>query len=443
MNVRGAVRAGAVLVLTGCVYYNALYNAERLFERSEAERLAGQDSLARVHYRQVVEKAARGFRMEPEGEWADDALLLMGRAYLSVGDLRAARAALERAEDLAGDEPSRLAARLYLGASYVAAGLHARAIPLLDEALRGLRDGSLRAEGHLWRGRALLASGQLGPGWWDLTQAAAGRRPVRVSAALERLASGVRFGARERAQEGVDQLLSISEASRRPDTVVTLVRAAADRWGPASAAELLAGADTAVWGPGTRGRLRLVRAVLLRESGDSVAASLLVEGVADGFGEAAAQARIELARWALGEARDLVDVRDAEAVLLPAEGDPGVARLLTDLRALSELAEAGLSEPLGWFAAGEIARDRLGAPVLARGLFLAYADQVPDAPWAAKALLAALDVTSDEGGRAWLRGRLEGRAASPYVLAARGEPAPGLEPLEEELARRLEEMRTR
>jgi hypothetical protein len=80
---------------------------------------------------------------------------------------------------------------------------------------------------------------------------------------------------------------------------------------------------------------------------------------------------------------------------------------------------------------------------LARGLFLAYADQTPSDPWAPKALLAALDVTSDEGGRAWLRGRLEGRAESPYVLAARGEPAPGLEVLEEELARRLQEMTVR
>jgi hypothetical protein len=85
----------------------------------------------------------------------------------------------------------------------------------------------------------------------------------------------------------------------------------------------------------------------------------------------------------------------------------------------------------------------LGALDVARGLFLAYADQTPSDPWAPKALLAALSVTDDEGSRAWLRGRLEGRAESPYVLAARGEPAPGLEALEEELAQRLQEINGR
>ena len=42
-----------------------------------------------------------------------------------------------------------------------------------------------------------------------------------------------------------------------------------------------------------------------------------------------------------------------------------------------------------------------------------------------------------------LGGRLEGRGESPYVLAASGQPAPGLEALEEELARRLQEIAAR
>ena len=94
-------------------------------------------------------------------------------------------------------------------------------------------------------------------------------------------------------------------------------------------------------------------------------------------------------------------------------------------------------------AAAELARDDLGAPELARGLFLAYADAAPSEPWVPKALLAALGVSGDEEGRGWLRARLEGWPDSPYVLAARGEPALGLEALEEELARRLEPLRTR
>ena len=80
---------------------------------------------------------------------------------------------------------------------------------------------------------------------------------------------------------------------------------------------------------------------------------------------------------------------------------------------------------------------------MARSLYLEYADSVPGDPWVPKALLAALSLTQDEGDRAWLRGRLERYAASPYVLAARGEPAPGIGDLEAELARRLKEIVTR
>jgi len=341
------------------------------------------------------------------------------------------------------DDQVRAGARVFLGASYVASGELDTAVALLDEGLLVLRPGEVRAEGHLWRGRALLAGGEHEEGWWDLDQARSGSGTVRMSAAVERVLSGVRYGDSLRAQEGMDRLLALPEAGERPDTVVALARLDADTWGPATAARMLSGADTSRWSQGARGKVRLARARLERESGDTAGARERVRRVADGIGDAAVDARVALARWQLAGARDLVEAHDAVTILLPAEDAPEADELLDALREMEHVAEVGLSDPLGLFGAAEIARERLGAPELARGLYLAYADQVPDAPWTAKALLAALDVTEDAGGRAWLRGRLEGRSESPYVLAASGEPAPGLEPLEEELARRLQEMKTR
>ena len=81
--------------------------------------------------------------------------------------------------------------------------------------------------------------------------------------------------------------------------------------------------------------------------------------------------------------------------------------------------------------------------MVARGFFLAYADIDPSAPWAPKALLAALASSSDETDRAWLRGRLEAHRDSPYVLAARGATPDGFEALEQELDVRLREIRGR
>ena len=110
---------------------------------------------------------------------------------------------------------------------------------------------------------------------------------------------------------------------------------------------------------------------------------------------------------------------------------------------LADFTSVGLTDPIAWFAAAEIARDDLEARALARGLFLAYANADPDDPWVPKALLAALAVTSDDADRAWLLGRLETHSVSPYVLAARGAPAPGFEALEEELVLRLRDMKNR
>lgn len=435
----GAAAVGAAMALSGCVYYNALYNAERLFMEGETYRREGRDSLADARYADVVRKAAKGFRQEPDGEWADEALLLMGRAYLRLGEVREARAALTQASEKAGDEQGRLAAELNLGVSMAMAGDMGRATGLLNRAIQGLSSRTLRAEGHLWRGRALLTMGEVDAGWWDLDQAATDE-DFRLEASLARVDWGVRLGNRDRVQEGVNRLLGLREAGLRVDTVARLVRAAADRWGDPSAAELLAGADTARWARTPRGMIRLTRATLLRAAGDTALASAEVRRVADGIGPSAAQARLDLAAWQLAQARDLVNLRDALPILLPAVMDPEVARMAADVQLAVELSDRGLQEPLAWFAAAEVARERLGATELAQGLLLAYVDAAPSDPWVPKALLAALALSEDEGDRAWLRGRLEGRADSPYVLAASGEPALGLEALEEELARRFQEM---
>lgn len=441
MTARAAALAGALL-LSGCVYYNAIYNAQGLFREGEGHRRQGRDSLAAARYAEVVRKTAEGFRRDPEGAWADDALLLMGRAYLRLGELREGRAALEATVRRAGEEPVRLQALLYLGVAYVMSGDGERGTALLDEALGGLPSAGQRAEGHLWRGRVLLEMGQPDAGWWDLDQASS-QAATRTDAALTRVGWGVRLDDPGRAREGMNHLLSSREAGARVDTVVALARAATRRWGPLAAADLLSGADSARWERTPRGILLLARAGLVLAAGDTARAAEDMRRVAAGLGPAAGAARLELARWQLARARDLVEARGALAILLPAVGTPEVGALAGALQDMLELAERGLDEPLAWFAAGELARDQLASAYLAQGFFLAYADALPDDPWTPKALLAALAASDDPEDRAWLLGRLERRAESPYVLAARGEPALGLEALEEELARRLQEIISR
>ncbi len=443
MRLRGAALLTATCLWAGCVYYNALYNAEHLLDQGEHARLAGRDSLAEVLYRDVVRKAAKGYRDEPTGPWAADALLLLGRARLRLGQLGAAEAALARAEELAATPEMRMEARLYRGVALLGRGREEEGTSLMNEALAKLRKGRVAAEGHLIRGEYLLSSGLVQQGWWDLRQATAMDRGLRTSVALARARWAIHYGDSMRVHTSFDRLLAHREAGVREDTVAALVRAAGVRWGPGTAARLLSGIDTTVWAGTPRGRLRLQRARMLRAAGDTARADRLARRVADGVGDAATDARLTLARWKLAGAGAPNEVREVARILRSGGSRPEVVSLAKSLESFDALVQDAPHVPLAWFAAAEVAREKLGAELVARSLFLAYADAVPDSPWAPKALLAALSLTRDEGDRAWLRGRLERYARSPYVLAARGAPAPGIEDLEGELARRLQEMVTR
>jgi len=439
---RGAVACGVVALLSGCVYYNAIYNAERLLQEGEALDRTGRDSLADVRYREVIRKASGGYREAPDGDWAGQALLLIGTAHLRLGDLRAARAALEEALARATPE-TELARRaeLFLGAALVEAGDVDGAIPLLDRAVEGLGGGAALAEAHLWRGRARLQRGDPLRGWRDLEEAEALDADVGLSAQLETVRSGISLGEPARVRTGVGALLARADGGEVVDSVSGMVAQAATRWGEAFGVELLSGLDSAAWAPRPRDRMRLIQAELRLVAGDTASADTELRRLSSGRGPAAVSARVAVARRQLAVAADLDDARSALATLLPASGNEAAGLLIADVAEMQGLAELGLSEPIAWFAAAEIARDRLGSRVLARGFFLAYADAVPSDPWAPKALLAALSLTEDEVGRSWLRSRLEQPLPSPYVLAARGEPAPGLEELEEGLALRLLEIR--
>src|SRR5690606_8159917 len=73
----GAMRRAVPLAVVGalglsaCAYFNALYNAKRLFAEAEAAAAKGQASVADASYSQAIEKAAKSLRKDPDGRWAD------------------------------------------------------------------------------------------------------------------------------------------------------------------------------------------------------------------------------------------------------------------------------------------------------------------------------------------------------------------------------------
>ena len=441
MRPLGASIAGSLLLVLGCAYHNVVYNAETLYAEAEAHRRAGRDSMSVAAYRDVVQKTGAAYRARPDKGWADDALLLLGRSHLRLGNLDEARGALEEAIDVSGDSAVQAEALVYLAAIMAKGGDREGAVRSVNSALDGPLEGEGRAEAHLLRGRLMLAAERPDQGWWDLDRAVELSRTARVEAGLARLEWGVRQGDLHRSKGAIEGLFGYAEGGARLDTVRALVEDAEARWGAWTVAELLEPADRSAWDRTARGSLALYRASLLHAAGDSARAFGQALRVAAGLGESAAEARLLIASWRLAEAEDLSEVYEVRVALLPAGADARVLEVIEAIDDLEAYAGSGLDDPLGWFAAGEIARDQLGAAYLARGLFLAYADAAAEEPWAAKAVLAALEVSPDEVDRSWIRARLEAHPDSPYVLAAHGGTAAGFEELEEELEVRLRELR--
>jgi hypothetical protein len=418
---RTAVALALTLGFVGCAYYNSLYNANRAFAEAEDARREGRESTAQAKYAEAIDKAAESYRGSEEGRWADDALYLIGRAHARRGDWPEARAALDAALAVTSDPRVRSGARVFLGAAAVSLGESDAGMRLLEAALNEVEDQATRAEAFLWRARGGFAAGDLEQVWNDLDSAAVGGDRYRVEAALDRLSWAVDAGAPEEAARGAHALTTSRRAAAAKDTVIALVRAAWSRWGADEAGPLLVGVEGAPWPPADRERLLLLRAEIAHARGDTATALADARTVASKLGPSADAGRVLLARWelsALTEPAELEGVRD---MLLPAVGSTEAVALLDGIKKVGLMVERSgrRGQELALFGAAELARDILQAPLLARTLFLAYADLEAGSAWEGKALLAALALTPTEAGRTQVQSRLDAIPDNVYAAAPR------------------------
>lgn len=426
-------------VFVGC-FNNTLYNAEGLYQEAEDFRLAGQDSAGSTRYREVVTRASKGYQGDDEDGWADNALLLIAKAQFRLGATSEANQALERVLEISDDPDVRAQAALYRGAVAVAVGETARGLALLDDAIAAVADPGDRAEGHLWRARALLELGLAKQGWQELDRAARLDGAHVVPAGFERVAWGFALPDLTRIHQGVQALIFASGAEAYGDSIRTLVRRFADRWGPGSAIVLLDNAEGAHWSRDERDRLLMTRAWLAFEASDMPSARKDARSVASGPGEQASIARVTMARWSLAEVESVEQLAPLRSILFPAVTSLEAQAILNAIRRVELLTDLGLDgEPLALIGAAEISRDVLVAPRLSAALFVAYTGAAPDSPWSGKALLAARELTTESGPRKWIDERLEALPADAYVgYARRGRDAPELGELESRLQAALD-----
>ncbi len=429
-------------VPAGCGFNNSLYNAEGLYKEAEDLRLAGQDSAGSARYREVIAKATKEYRVNEEGGWADNLLLLIAKAQLRLGETSEANRVLEQVLETSDDPDLRAQAALYRGAAAVAVGETVRGLALLDGAIEDIDDSSDRAEAYLWRARAFFDRGMVQQGWQDLDRAGETHGGHVVPASLERVAWGFALPDLTRIHQGVQLLIFTSRAEPFGDSIRSLVGRFATRWGPGSAMVLLDNAEDAKWSREERDRLLMTRAWLAYEAGDVGRATKDARSVASGPGEQAWSARVTLARWRLAEAESVDQLPPLRSILFPAVTSKEAQAILNAMRRVELLAEYGLDgEPTALIAAAEISRDVLMAPRLSAALFQAYAGSAPDAPWSGKALLASMELTTNPAQRKSLNESLEALPGDPYVRYARkGHDTPELAELESRLQTTLDQL---
>ena len=433
---RRLLLAVLVLAIGDCGYFNSLYNANRRFAEAERAHRRGDATAASRAYTDAIDKAAVSYRRYPDSRWADDALLLMGRARFALRNDRATIAAMRVVLDKSVDADVRAAAHAYLGAALLRSD-SAGARAYLDSAATRLSPASdIGALARLWRARARFDSGEAEAAFADLEPVFANRAHA-FDAAIVAASHAATLQDAPRFEHAIERLAATGFEGQDANPVTDLLARSAAAWSAAGVFAASGALDRASWRADLVDAVALARADLALEAGDSAAALALATRVAaqaaPGTGDGA---RLMAARLRLRTATDPDELEQVRQFLLPAYADAAALLLQRQVKAVQILMLRG-SEPasaLSLFAAAEMLRDDVGAPLLARRLFLDYAALVPDAPWSGKALLAAHLIHPDDTTAAALRAA----AANPYVLAA-SDPAraSGIGLAEERLARGL------
>ncbi len=445
----------ALTASTGCVYFNALYNANRIFSQGAKEIERGRTASGQVILAESIEKAERIVESKPNSRWADDAVRLIARARILREEWSQAAEAGNQLLGYAKSYKDSAEALGYLGAAEANLGQSARADSLLTVAISAETDKKRRAALLAFRGQARAGLGDVQGADEDLTEVTQ-LRPRWVAPRMQHTRLLVDNGRGAAAAEVYASLLTLEFSEREERQVVDL----ADYLGetdPQAGVDGLSAVTSSTLLTNNRAELLKLRGDLWIEIGNGEAGRADYQLTDSLYPEtrAAAEAQLALVTMNLVRASTIEDFYGLQASINRVMSHPSgrripEARILNDqIIRLDYWLTAGGP---GYLLAAETARDELGAPVLARQMLVAYADAEPESLWVPKAILAAMDIaeldfagTEEPPGPSneELRRRLlEDYRDSAYVQALFGEEGGQytFEELEENLKQQLDRL---
>ncbi|NIN70999.1 MAG: hypothetical protein GTO46_03485 [Gemmatimonadetes bacterium] len=452
IDARILIFAAGLTGASACVYFNSYYNASKLFDQGRQDIEQGSESTGRATLATSIEKAEAIVDANPDSRWADDALRIIVQARLLREEWQEAVEASDRLRGYALTREDTAEAVGYLGIARLHLGDPTAADTLLLFSLAEEEDNQRRSLLLYNRALAQALLGRFAEADANLERVSR-LSPDWVRPRIERVRLLVDAGYDTAAATVLAAIMTRSLADAEERTVVEMVQRLAET-SPGMALLGLVGVESSALGRDSRatlvkfrGDLYLARGEAEQALADFEAAPRIAPQARTAVEAQIAAAQLTLARSTSAE--EVAPIRERLELLMRqrARRLPDVMSLWDTLVQMEYWAERG---GLAYLLAAEVARDALGAPGLARTLLLSYAEEEPDAAWAPKALLAALELSDLDSppsakeldpGPEELRRRLwEDYRTSPYVQAVLGErPSDGttFEELELELRRRL------
>jgi tetratricopeptide (TPR) repeat protein len=420
-----------VVLLGGCVYYNGMYNANRLARSAKKAEREGRTFEATSLWGQVATKAESVIVRHPTSKYAEEASVLRGIALARMGQCDEALGPLSRIGLTAHRPDLTEEALLGTGRCQITLGNLAAGDAAFGQLLQS-KDPERRREAHYQHARVLRLSRH----YEEALSTLESYREPRVQ--TERLLSLAGAGRGPEAFALADSLMTQRDTTRQWDSVVV----ALGQQDPVAASTLV---DRIRRLPGrtpeSQARLLFDDGLRLARVDTARAARRLREASGTGSTDnAAGRARLELVRLDLtrvSRPEDLAPIMDSLNAITrrfrlsdqASQLGPAVAAVHATTTSVTPPTPQG---DLRLFLAAEAARDTLEAPRLAAAIFRRILDWWPSSPYAPKVVLATqqLDSTWADSARVILEARYPD---SPYLALIRGEPTPAYKQLEDSL----------